>query len=416
MTLLAAAHAAIEAVCAAIEAVCAASVEVCGGPVSGVSSARGQWQQRQGLLLRLRDRAGHEGLGEASPLPGYSPDTLEACRAELAAVAAALPGAAAKAAKATNAANAANAANAGPATPAADGLHALLDSVIGRVRAPAARFALETALLDLLGQRTGQPLWQCLRAGDEYAGSGHAAPVALNAVCTATDAGEVLAQVDRARARGIDCVKLKVGRDLAREMAILEAVRAAHGNAVILRVDANQAWTPAQARAALARLAAVAPAYVEEPLAMPAACTPQDLAEHLANHLDALAPLPVPVALDESLAHLDTSAIDDLLASGRIAALVLKPMLLGGFQPCLALAARARRRGAAVVISHLFDGPVALAACAHLAVALGAGHACGLDRHPGLAAWPAIDIPYLHADRITPPATPGLGVTWSARP
>lgn len=396
MTLLAAAR-------SAIEAVCAARVEVCGGPVSGVSSARGQWQQRQGLLLRLRDRAGHEGLGEASPLPGYSPDTLEDCRAELAAFAAALPGAAA---------NAANAANAGPATPAAGGLQTLLDSV----RAPAARFALETALLDLLGQRTGQPLWRCLRAGEEYAGSDHAAPVALNAVCTATDAGEVLAQVARARARGIDCVKLKVGRDLAREVAILEAVRAAHGNAVTLRVDANQAWTPAQARAALARLAAVAPAYVEEPLAVPAACTPQELADHLASHLAALAPLPVPVALDESLAHLDTSAVDDLLARGRIAALVLKPMLLGGFQPCLALAARARRRGAAAWVSHLFDGPVALAACAHLALALGAGHACGLDRHPGLAAWPAIDVPYLHADRITPPATPGLGVTWSARP
>ena len=390
----------------AIESVCAAGVEVYGGPVGGVSSARGQWQQRQGLLLRLRDRAGHEGLGEASPLPGYSPDTLEACRAELTAVADALPRAAARAATAATAAD-------DPDD---------VDSLIRRVRAPAARFALETALLDLLGQRTGQPLWRCLlRTGDEYAGSGHAAtpaPVALNAVCTATGAGEVLAQVDRARARGIECFKLKVGRDLAREMAILEAVRAAHGDAVTLRVDANQAWTPAQARAALARLATVAPAYVEEPLAAPAARSPTDQAQipHMAQHMGALAPLPVPVALDESLAYLDAAVVEDLLARELVSALVLKPMLLGGALPCLALAARARRQGAAAVVSHLFDGPVALAACAHLALAMRHGHACGLDRHPGLAAWPAMDIPYLHAHRVVLPATPGLGVTWSARP
>src|SRR5690606_33379374 len=100
-------------------------------------------------------------------------------------------------------------------------------------------------------------------------------------------------------------------------------------------------------------------------------------------------------------------ALDALLAAGLANVLVLKPMLLGGFLPALALAARARACGAGVVISHLFDGPVALAASAHLAVALGTTRACGLDRHSGLQAWPEIDIPFLGQAHVSAPRLPG---------
>jgi o-succinylbenzoate synthase len=364
-----------------------------GGAMSRVASARGAWSARQGVLVQLRDDQGHRGLGEASPLPGYSRDDLAGCEAELRALD-----------------SAALAIELGP-----DGAcgRERLAEVTSRVRAPAARFAVETALLDLVGQRAGWPLWRVLRAdaGQDHADAPAAVPatVPLNAVCAPGDPGRVLDDVAAAYARGIRCFKLKVGRDLPGELAALEAVRARHGDAISLRADANQAWAPAQARAHLQRLAAVAPEYVEEPVVAPMA------------HLAGLAPLPVPVALDESLAFPDTGTtpaadarvpdLDALLGAGLVSALVLKPMLLGGFLPALALAARARAHGAGVVVSHLFDGPVALAACAHLAVALATTRACGLDRHNGLQAWPEIDIPFVGQARVAVPHQPGLGVS-----
>ncbi|HWN66977.1 MAG TPA: enolase C-terminal domain-like protein [Haliangium sp.] len=367
-----------------------------GGAVSRVATARGEWSARQGLLVQLCDDQGHRGLGEASPLPGYSPDDLDDCEAELRALDSA-------------------ALTVEPRGGDDDGTGLLvrLAAVTGRVRAPAARFALETALLDVIAQRTGAPLWRVLRAG---AGLGpdprHAdapAAVPLNAVCAQGDPGRVLDDVAAAHARGIRCFKLKVGRDVPSELAALEAARARHGDEISLRADANQAWQPAQAREHLQRLAALAPEYVEEPVVAPMA------------HLAALAPLPVPVALDESLAFTDTRTtpaadarvpeLDALLAAGLASVLVLKPMLLGGALPAMALARRARAHGADVVISHIFDGPVALAACAHLAVALAASRACGLDRHNGLQAWPEIDIPFLGQARVDVPHQPGLGVS-----
>jgi o-succinylbenzoate synthase len=367
-----------------------------GGAVSGVASARSAWNARQGLLLQLWDDLGHQGLGEASPLPGYSPDDLAACEAELHAFEYSAPD--------LDLDLAPDGLDGGP--PAS--LRTRLAAVTSRVRAPAARFALETALLDVIARRASRPLWHVLRAlaGQSTA---HAADVALNAVCAASDVARVLDEIAAARDRGIGCFKLKVGRDFERELAVLEAVRARHGNEISLRVDANQAWTPDESRAHLQRLVAVAPEYVEEPV-------PEPLA-----HLPALAPLPVPVALDESLAQAFAgdefpvgargAGLDALLAGGLVSVLVLKPMLLGGLTRVMALAARARVHGADIVISHLFDGPVALAACAHLAVALATPRPCGLDRHAGLQAWPEIVIPFVGQARIAVPHQIGLGIS-----
>ena len=97
----------------------------------------------------------------------------------------------------------------------------------------------------------------------------------------------------------------------------------------------------------------------------------------------------VPVALDESLQGGD-SLVTSLLEAGVCQALVLKPMALGGILRCLHLARLAARHGVGVVVTHLFDGPVALAAATELALALpGRVLACGLDLHPGLGSGPS---------------------------
>ena len=93
--------------------------------LDGRGAARGR-TERAGLVLEVRTADGLVGRGEASPLPGMSPETLDEARAELAAF-------------------------------VARGRFALANeqtvfTLADTVASPAARFAVETALLDALAQ------------------------------------------------------------------------------------------------------------------------------------------------------------------------------------------------------------------------------------------------------------------------
>jgi o-succinylbenzoate synthase len=341
---------------------------------SASNSAR-SWHERSGLLVRLHDAAGRTGYGEASPLPGYSPDGLGDCEAVLGRFAwSALQ-------------------------PAAD-FASVARLVAQQIPAtlPAARFAAELAALDLLGQQTQAAAWRLLAAEPATA-----APLGLATLLDAADAEGALVAADAAKQRGITTFKLKVGRCDAfeRELSLLRKLRARFGHAVRLRLDANRAWSARRAAERLQALAEIEPEFVEEPVS--------------ARQLHELGSSPVPLALDESLQTESLEAAAPWLRSCRIEAVVLKPMALGGLAACLELAAGARRHGLAVVVSHLFDGPVALAGCAALALCAGsAGRAAGLDRHAGLGVWPSATIATLTEHAIVPSDAPGLGLRWAA--
>lgn len=352
-----------------VESACAVPA---GGPVPGPvhpGHARARWTERRGIILCVRDREGRLGVGEASPLPGHSPDSLDECEATLRAFA---------------------------PSGSAITLETISD-IAAQTSAPAARFAMETALLDLMGQDTGRPVFELL--GETVPWSARVQPerVPLNALVS--ELADARAAMIQAYERGIRCFKIKIGASFAEEQALLRWVRDRHGHDVAIRLDANRAWSGREAAEKLACLAEIAPEYVEEP------CPVTDLSA--LTHVQGQ----VPLALDESLvspAAIDDTWLDELLARGVVRALILKPMLLGGLFRCLELAARARAHGAKAVVSHLFDGPIALAACSQLALVL--GETCGLDRHAGLACWPGVDLPWIERSHIRHPAMPGLGL------
>lgn len=332
-----------------------------GGAVAGLSGAAAGQTRREGLLLRIVDDDGGIGQGEASPLPGFSPDTIEQCAQQLAAVdLAALP-------------------PPGDLPPMA-WVEQALDSA--ELSAPAARFALETALLDWLGRRRGTSLARLLGAA--------AAHRRLPLAALVADAAGARA----AYADGIRTFKLKTSpRTLGDDLRLAQALRDEFGAAIALRFDANGRFDLAGAAAGLQALARFAPEFVEEPAA---------LLDFL--RLRSAAP---PLAADESLAQ--AGAWPALAAVCRV--LVLKPTLLGGLGACLRLAGEAAARGLAVTVSHMFDGPVALAAAAELAVALpGKVLACGLAPHAALAAWPPLAIAQVQGAEVASAACPGLGL------
>lgn len=327
---------------------------------------------RRRLELRLRFPGHLIGIGEAAPLPGHSPDTLEECRSALEGIdVARLPDL------------------------ALDDPIAVLDGCDFEAPA-AARCALETALLDAHARLRGRPLWWTLRA--RLAGSTPVPP--LLPVAHLIDAPEA----DRAaRLAGLACaggartVKLKVGRGLEQDVALVTAVRAAVGSAVQIRIDANRAWTVEQARETLAALRPHRLELVEE-------AVPWELLTELDD-------LGLALALDESLLAADAESRLARDAACGVRAVVLKPTLLGGPQRVLRLAARARALGMDAIVSHCFGGVTELGLCTQLAIAVGTpSRAQGIAWHAAVADEPRARLPALSPCSVVRRDAPGLGL------
>ncbi len=335
------------------------------------TNANGSWARRSITRLELCDASGARGWGEASPLPGYSPDGSDAC---------------AHALQALDAHTLHDLA-------AIESPRALLDAAAATVAShlPAARFALETALLDRLGLATGRPLFDLLR--EAMGNPAEAAPVPLCALLPSAEPSRVLDVARAAVARGVRSFKLKIGPDRLVEAQdqTLQVLRAELGPGVALRLDANRSLSLEALERTLARAAELGVEFLEEPIA--------------AFDPALLAGSPCPLALDESLQALSNVELERWLASGTVCALVLKPTALGGYSRCLELARAARRHARQVVVSHTFEGPIGWAACAHLALALSGALAAGL--------WPLghqqARSPVIIGHQIKVPEEPGLG-------
>lgn len=297
---------------------------------------------RRGHLLFLTDECGNVGVGEASPLAGYSPDDAVECPRTLSSVASAMDHAPEHVAE--------------------------VDAWLDRLRqipdrARASRFAVETAVLDLISRRANVPLSVLLGARGD-------ACVAVNGVVGGS--GDVDAWVDEARglvARGISAIKVKIGRsgDFRRELHELAVVRALLPHDIELRLDANGSLG-ANAHAKMTDLSPLRASFIEEPV-------------H-GDDLLALEKNRLPWAADESL--VDSAFVARALEADGCRAIVLKPAILGGILRSRDLAERARARGKSVVVTHLFDGDVAHAASCALALSLASPLACGLDRHDAM--------------------------------
>jgi o-succinylbenzoate synthase len=344
-------------------------------------TAHGTYERRAGFLFMLRDAAGVYGLGDAAPLPGFSRDTLAAVEARSRELSERfLP-------------------RVSEAALVPDSFHQL--SVRAAVwndwvaDCPSLQFAWETALADLAARRRRQPLARWLAEGA-------AETVTVNALLSDSDPQQL---ADRARTlagQGYTTFKIKAGMgkaspDIARISIVREAVPGGQ-----LRIDANGAWEPSQARAVLAVARKIRPEFVEQPLAVGYAETARRLTRDAG----------VPLALDEDA---DTFAsARHLIESDLCDVIVLKPMVVGGIVPCMRLAALARRRHIRVVYTSAWESDVGVAATLHLAAALGPGApAAGLST-AGMIAANLVDQPLMiAAGQLAIRRLPGLGLNLS---
>jgi L-alanine-DL-glutamate epimerase-like enolase superfamily enzyme len=358
---------------------------------AGMLVVRGTPRLREAVHIRLYDDRGHVGLGEALPLPGYSRDDAAFAESVLAEIATQLAGLGLEVPDLVPG-SPLRARDAGAAAARLDA--ALAPCAVQLAASPAARFALECALVDVLARRQGVSAAHWLADGRVL----QPVPVSL---LLPDDYHAALAAASAGVARGYAVLKLKIARadrTPAAEDALLAALRRAadaagtrRGAHVLLRLDANGALDPARAGERMAALVCHGVELVEEPVSGAA--------------LLALPPLPLPWAADESLADAAlAAALLDLPRTRRPAALVLKPAQLG-LTTCLRLAAAAAARGVGVIVTHSLDGDLGHAAACALAAALPQPPwPCGLAPHAGLRL-PLPALPWLPV-----PTALGLGV------
>jgi L-alanine-DL-glutamate epimerase-like enolase superfamily enzyme len=258
---------------------------------------------------------------------------------------------------------------------------------------PSSRFALETALLDWLGHTRGTPLHEVL------AGKTLRQPIPIADLVAERDCASWPALADALLADGATHLKFKIGLDLEAELTALGAIRRAHPG-IALRADANRLVALDALRKHAASLEALELELLEEPVA--------------AEHWPAVCSLPLPFALDETLR--DQALSERLLKDGRIRAVVLKPTVIGGLRASFEIAERAAAYGASYLVSHTFDGPIARAAAAELALALQTELAAGLGPHPALELWPPHRIGAIRGRQIIAHDLPGLGLEFDESP
>jgi L-alanine-DL-glutamate epimerase-like enolase superfamily enzyme len=289
------------------------------------ATGTGMWVEREAWLLRLVDRDGRTGVGEAvlEPQDGEVASTVLSLLIR----------------EAVGLAE-------GGTLPSAQELE-------GHGRPGRALCAaLHAALFDLVGSPAPR-----LAAG----GPG----IGVNATLPALGPAASAEAARQAVAAGFRTLKLKVGAE--RETQVLAervgAVRDAVGADVHLRLDANGAWDPATAAERLTGVARFGLEYVEQPLAGDDA---QALAE-LRRRVQ------VPVAADETVVSL--RAARELLEADAVDVLVVKPARVGGPAVVAEIAAMAAARGVPIVLSTLFETGIGIAAALAQAAALPDGAA-----------------------------------------
>jgi muconate cycloisomerase len=212
-----------------------------------------------------------------------------------------------------------------------------------------AKCAVETALLDALGKRTGLSVADLLggRVRDRL-------PVAwtLASGDTARDIAEAEEMLARRRH---NVFKLKIGRGEVRaDIAHVAAIKRAVGDRASVRVDVNQAWSETRAARAIAALEGVGVDLVEQPIAQ---SNRRGMARLAANAL-------MPIMADEALHGPETAF--DYASHAAADVFAVKISQSGGLFAGARVAAIADAAGIGLYGGTMLEGAIGSVAAAHL--------------------------------------------------
>ncbi len=303
-------------------------------------TAVGVLSHREGFVIEIRDHCNRIGLGEAAPLTGFGMESLVETEAILRQFSKSLINA------------------------EIENLHDIESLLRDCDHTPAAKHGIELVLINLLAQSQNLSLAQLL--ANSVNGTVRD-QVPMNAVIGAIAPDLAAAKAQEYINQGYGCLKLKVGtQDFGADLQRVAAVRSQVGNDIQIRIDANQAWSVAEAIANLTKLEFLQIEYVEQPVA----------AFDLTGMAAVRRSQSIPVAADESVNSL--TQLQQVIDAQAADIIILKPMALGGILMAHRAALLALKAGLDVVVTTTIDGAIARQAAYELAASLPIKRACGL--------------------------------------
>lgn len=222
-------------------------------------------------------------------------------------------------------------------------------------RAEVAKGLLDMACYDLMGRSTGRPA--C-----DFMGGRAVGEVPLGALIPLVDPATMLGLCETFHDQGFRTFRVKLGRGAAEDARILSRIRERFGDAIRLRVDYNQAYTPADAVRAIRAIEPLAIDYAEQPVRA------ADVAGMVAVQRQVATPL---------MAHEGCFSLQDIVALvelGAVGVIGINSERPGGVTNALRAIAYAELRGLGAVLHNQSLG---IGSAMHLHVAAAKHHALG---------------------------------------
>lgn len=212
--------------------------------------------------------------------------------------------------------------------------------------------AIEVALLDLAGKSLNVPV--CALLGGARRDPG----IPLKFSIGAFPPADAVRVAETAMGFGLRAAKVKVGTDVAQDLARVEAVRSAVGPKFRLGVDANGGWNESQALTALPHLERLGVNMMEQPLRR----------GDFAGCARLRSRTTIPIMLDESI-FTEQDALEAIRANS-CDIISIYPGKNGGIRRSYAIAQMAAAAGLECVIGSNLEWEIGSAAMLHLAVAI----------------------------------------------
>ena len=219
------------------------------------------------------------------------------------------------------------------------------------VRNFSAKAALETAIYDLHGQLYDAPLYKLLGGGDNV--------ITTDITISVDYIDKMVEDTLNAIDLGFETLKIKVGKDPALDIERIKAIYAAVNGRALIRLDANQGWTPKQTVSVLRALedSGVRLELVEQPVR----------GDDIEGMKYVTERIHTPVMADES--SFGPKEAIELIRMRAADIINIKLMKTGGISNAIKIADIAGIYGVNCMIGCMLESSIGVAAAAHIAVA-----------------------------------------------
>ncbi|CAA7602257.1 phosphopyruvate hydratase [Acididesulfobacillus acetoxydans] len=202
---------------------------------------------------------------------------------------------------------------------------------------------------------------------------------------------------------GFSSLKIKLGGRDDRDIERVQRIREALGTEMVLRVDANQAWSVKESLETIDKLAALGVEFVEQPVYRKDLLGLREVTRHSV----------LPIAADESI--FDAYDLNHVLYLQAANIINLKLMKTGGLYPAIKMIETIKEAGLDWMVGSMMEGPASVTAAAALSAAFDSRYK-DLDAAYFLGSQQARGGPEYRDGKLMFPGGTGLGVSFADVP